>query len=332
MHILSMERLPKIRSRRAQDRGKKMVNHDRLFKLILSSFFAEFMDLFFPECSEYMDRESIVLLDKEIFTDLKMGETHEADLVIRVKYKERESYFLVHAETQAQEQEEFPKRMFRYFCRLSEKHDLPVYPIAVFSFDTPFKEQPDAYEVCFDDLPVLAFKYRVVQLNRMDWRKYLKHENPVAAALTAKMHIAERDRPRVKLECLRLLWKLKRNQAEIRLISEFIDTYLSLTANEVPVYETLRGKLESEEREAVMEVETGWKREGIKEGLEKGRLEGRLEIITRQLRLRVGKIDGEAEALIRGLSAGQLDSLSEALLDFSKTADLTGWLESHTLP
>ncbi len=121
-----------------------------------------------------------------------------------------------------------------------------------FSFDTPLLQQPEIYKVCFDDLNVLEFRYRVVQLNKLNWREYLKHENPVAAALMAKMHIAEADRPRVKLECLLLLGKLKRNEAEIRLITEFIDSYLNLTAKETVVYKTILGELEQTEQEAVM--------------------------------------------------------------------------------
>jgi predicted glycosyltransferase len=56
-----------------------------------------------------------------------------------------------------------------------------------------------------NSLQFLEFNYRVVQLNRLDWRDFLRQENPVAAALMSKMQIQPQERPQVKAECLRLL-------------------------------------------------------------------------------------------------------------------------------
>jgi hypothetical protein len=36
---------------------------------------------------------------------------------------------------------------------------LPVYPIALFSYTEPFREEPTAHEVSFPDLNVLSFTY-----------------------------------------------------------------------------------------------------------------------------------------------------------------------------
>ena len=44
-------------------------------------------------------------------------------------------------ENQAQVQPDFGKRMFGYFGRIHEKHDLPIYPIALFSHDA---QRPEA--------------------------------------------------------------------------------------------------------------------------------------------------------------------------------------------
>ncbi len=52
----------------------------------------------------------------------------------------------------------------------------------------------------------------------------------------AKMHIAPEDRPRVKLECLRMLATLKLDKARSALIGTFMDSYLKLTAAEMVVY------------------------------------------------------------------------------------------------
>jgi hypothetical protein len=112
--------------------------------------------------------------------------------------------------------------MFTYFARLHEKFGLPVYPVAVFSYDRPKRAEPDQYVVEFPDLEVLAFRFRVVQLNRLNWREFAQRTNPVAAALMAKMRAAATERGRVMAACLELLAKLELDPARPELISGFI--------------------------------------------------------------------------------------------------------------
>jgi Domain of unknown function (DUF4351) len=47
-------------------------------------------------------------------------------------------------------------------------------------------------------------------------------------------------------------------------------------------------------------------------------------------RARVGQISSKAEAKILTLSVAELESLGEALLDFSSPDDLGQWLRSHS--
>jgi hypothetical protein len=198
-----------------------MIPHDRLFKELLTTFFSEFVELFLPQVAAYLDTSSLVFLDKEIFTDITSGDTHHADLVVKARFKDSESFFVVHVEMQAQQQAHFGRRLFRYFSRLYDKYALPVYPIVIYSFDRPKEKQPSCFEVRFPDLKVLRFSYIVIQLNRLDWRRFLKHSNPVAAALMAKMGIAPTDRVSVKLECLRSLARLKLVEAKEGLVRDF---------------------------------------------------------------------------------------------------------------
>jgi len=90
------------------------MDHDRLFKELLTTFFIEFLELFFPETIEYLDRDSCEFLDKEVFTDVTSGDRHEVDLVVKARFREASSFFLIHVETQAQAQSEFAQRMFNY--------------------------------------------------------------------------------------------------------------------------------------------------------------------------------------------------------------------------
>ena len=207
-----------------------MIDHDRLFKELISTFFVEFLELFIPEILTYLDRDSITFLDKEIFTDITAGERYEADLIVKARFRSQESFFLIHIENQAQQQVDFSKRMFRYFSRLYEKFDLPIYPVVLFSYKYPKTIEPNCHQVAFPNKVVLSFNYDVIQLNQLNWRDFVQQANPVASALMAKMNIADSDRPKVKLECLRLLATLRLNPAKMQLISGFIDSYLQLNA------------------------------------------------------------------------------------------------------
>lgn len=313
-----------------------MINHDRLFKELLSTFFVEFLELFFPQVLEYLDQDSITFLDKEIFIDVTEGEEYEADLVAKAKFRNQETYFLIHIEHQAQSQVVFGRRMFRYFAGLFEKEGLPVYPIAIFSFNSPKRLEPSVYRVEFPDTVVLEFKYAVIQLNNLNWRDFLQHENPVASALMAKMNIAPQDRPKVKSECLRLLATLRLDPARTKMISGFIDTYLRLNAKEEEIFQTEVAKFTPTQQEAVMEIVTSWMEEGIRRGREEGRQEGReegrqegeLAVIMRLVHRLIGEIDLDLEMRICQLPVERLEDLAEALLDFTSLEDLVNWLDN----
>ncbi len=321
------------------------MDHDRLFKQLLSWFFVEFLELFFPQLVEQLDRRSIEFLDKEVFTDLTAGERHEVDLVAKGRFRDQELCFLIHVELQAQRQSEFHRRMFTYFARLHEKYGLPVYPIAVFTYLQPQREEADEYRVVFSDLEVLLFRYRVLQLNRLDWRGFVERSNPVAAALMARMRMAPDERPGVKVACLALLARLQLDAAQRELLSAFIDAYLPLTMDEEAKFETELANLDPEGREHIMELVTSWMKKGIEQGLEQGMQKGREEgirkgleegihhgkqaVVLRLLHKRLGELDEAVESRVRGLSADGLEELAEALLDFREPFDLTTWLDGH---
>jgi predicted transposase YdaD len=68
--------------------------------------------------------------------------------------------------------------------------------------------------------------------------------------------------------------------------------------------------------------------QGEQKGRQEGRQEGELALILRQLTRRVGAVSPKAEAQIRTLSLAQLETLGEALLDFSQPSDLDDWLQA----
>ncbi len=70
---------------------------------------------------------------------------------------------------------------------------------------------------------------------------------------------------------------------------------------------------------------TSWKEEGRAEG----RREEAAFLILRQLNKRFQNLDSEILERVRQLPLDQLESLAEALLDFSMSSDLDHWLNSQ---
>jgi len=297
------------------------MDHDRLFKQLLRTFFTEFLELFLPDVGRYIEPGSVQFLDKEVFTDLTGGDRHEVDLLARCRFRGRDAYFLMHIETQASARGSFARRMFHYFARLDEAHDLPVYPIALLTYETPLRPEPQTYEIAFPDVQVLQFRYQAIQLNQMRWRDYMRRHNPVAAALMTRMQIAPEDRPQVKLEILRLLATLKLNPARQSLIRESMDSYLQLSAQELDVYNRGLDAITPPEKEALMKVLNEWE--------EIGEVRGKIALISAQLRRRMGDIPADVHDRMKRMDSDRLQSLGEAMLDFATLDDVRAWLDGN---
>jgi hypothetical protein len=191
------------------------MDHDQLSKELIRALAFDFIQFAAPALARHINPSSIEFLDKEIFTDPPLGQRHEADLLIKARFKGKEAFFLIHIETQATAQAGFARRMFVYFADLFRKYGLPVYPIVLFTYLHPRRDEPDVFRVSFPGLQVLHFKFHILQLNKLNWRDFVHKPNPIAAALMARMNIAENDRPRVKLECFRMMATLKLNPSRL---------------------------------------------------------------------------------------------------------------------
>lgn len=294
-----------------------MIDHDRLFKELIQTFFWEFIELFLPEVLEYVAQDSLTFLTEEIFTDVTTGDKRRIDLLAQVKWRGENSYFLIHLENQAYNQKEFERRMFHYFARLDAKYLMPIFPIVIFSYDEPKRPEKSQYTVNFPHRKILEFNYFAIQLNNLNWRTFLNKPNPVAAALMAKMDFQPEERVRVKLECLRMLVTLQLNPAKIELISGFIDTYLKLNATEEQELDTELKQANLVEEAQIMEIVTSW--------MEKGEQ----KIVKRQLKRRFNNIDSALESRINSLSLEQIENLADAIFDLQSLEDLINWLDQQ---
>jgi len=306
------------------------LDHDALFKLVLTAFFREFIDLVAPDLAAALDPAPPVFLDKESFADLFDPDRREADLVAQVRLRQHSATLLIHLEHQAQADAALDRRMFRYFARLYDRYDQPIYPIALCSYPRSRHPAADRHEVRAAQRTVLTFQYQVVQLNRMDWRAYLTTSNPAAMALMARMRVAPEDRWRVKAACLRLLAGAPLSGAQRRLIGQFVDIYLPLNAREEQALAAEVARLPGAAKEVVMELITSWERKGRAEGLREGRAEGLREgqrlVVERMLTRRFGALPSGVRERLATLTADELTALADALLDFTSLAEVEAWL------
>jgi hypothetical protein len=304
------------------------IDHDRLFKELLTTFFVEFVEAFLPDVYAYLEPESIAFLDKEVFTDITEGRKYESDIVVQAKFQGKDAFFLLIVENQSSAQSEFPERMFNYVARFWEKYHLPIYPVALFSYDQPLKAAPSTFSMEFPGFVVIQFAFRAIQLNQLSWKDYAKKRNPAATALMAKMQIPEDERVKVRLECLRLIATLRLDPARSHLIAGFVRTYLQMTRLELVAIQREVGLLPREEQNIMLTLTNEWIEEGIEKGIEQGLMQGADRMILRLFTHKFGAVVTEAlRPAILALTLEQKEQLTEALLDFTSVADAQLWLD-----
>lgn len=86
--------------------------------------------------------------------------------------------------------------------------------------------------------------------------------------------------------------------------------------------ETLIMSLRQLYRDKMAEVE--------QQGLQQGLQQERLQLITHQLKRKLGQLSPELESQVKSLSFSTLEFLAEALLDFNSTNDLIDWLDNYS--
>ena len=298
--------------------NEEAIDHDRLFKELLTTFFVEFVEAFLPDVAAYLDPASVEFLDKEVFTDITEGNKYESDILVRARFQGQEAFFLILVENQSSAQSEFPERMFNYVARFWEKYRLPIYPVALFSYDQPLKLAPSTFTMGFPGLSVIQFAFRAIQLNQLGWREYARKRNPAATALMVKMQIPEAERVQVRLECLRLIVTLRLDPARQQLIAGFVRKYLQMTGVELAQFQREVGLLPPEERNTVLTLTNEW----IELGEEKGRVSEAHRMILRLGTRRFGEPDAATRTALETAELPRLEAIVDRLLEVESWAEL----------
>ena len=249
------------------EKSPEYKKHDQLFKKLISTFFKEFLEVFFPEVHHFVDFTEVNQLSEEVYTDLINGETRRLDIVMETKMKDVETAIIVHIEPQSSYQSHFNQRMFQYYSLLYNKLRKPILPIAVFSYDEN-RNTKDEFTIAFPDFHVLTFRFKKLELRRKDWRAYVKSDNPVAAALMSKMGYNKKEKVQVKIAFLQMLVRMKLNPAQSELVNGFFEYYLKLDEKEEE--ELVKQINQFDNAEEFFELPNSWRDKGRKEGREEG--------------------------------------------------------------
>ncbi|NNV07887.1 Rpn family recombination-promoting nuclease/putative transposase [Geobacillus sp. C56-T2] len=287
------------------------IDHDRLFKELLQTFFEEFVLLFFPDMHEHIDFNHLSFLSEELFTDVTAGEKYRVDLLAKTKFKGEDGWIIVHVENQAYIQSSFPERMFLYFSRLFEKYRAPIIPIAVFSYDA-IRDEPSSFTLSFPFGHVLDFRFFHVELPKQNWRQFIRTDNPVAAALLSKMGYTESERVELKKQFLRMLVRLELDEAKQRLLMGFFETYVKLSNEEEQQLRSEVEQMETKEKERVLELIISYEQRGKIQGREEGRKEG-AEQEKRHIARRMLRKGFDAQTIheLTGLSVAEIEEMKQ---------------------
>ncbi|NJK29820.1 MAG: DUF4351 domain-containing protein [Acaryochloris sp. SU_5_25] len=309
-----------------------MVDRDLLFRDLIKTFFLEFVDLFFPKIAVAIDPKSIRFIEDQKSQPLQEQREHSSalqtlptssEILVQVRLRGQEACFWVHLEYGANKDIKLERRVFHTFARLDAQYNLPIYPIIVQASTSAQPLETNGYRVEFVDRRVLDFSFVAIQLDRLNWRDFLQRRNPVAAALMPAMNVQPFDRPVVKAECLRLLTNLRLDSKHVKVITQFIEVFLTLNSTEEQILQTEMERMGLLERERITNLLIRSKQENLQQGAEREAL----TLVLRLLHRRIGDLSPDLEVQVRRLAVNQIEDLGEALLDFNTGEDLRNWLQ-----
>lgn len=290
------------------------INHDLLFKKLLTTFFQEFMEAFFPEADRLIDYSYLEFLTQELIVDITTGEKKYIDILVKTRLMGEDGFVLVHVEPQAQKRKGFARRMFRYFSHLFLKYDQRILPIVILSYEIK-KKEPNSFALSFPFHEVLSFNFLQLHLKRHSWKDYLKNDNPAAAALISCMDYDDEEKVQLKTEFLKMILRMRLDPARQQFLIGFFDTYVPLTwPEEETVQQKLAEELPPQEVKEMTEILTSYHLRGKEEG-KLATLQGTLlKLAVRKL----GTISTELEnQILKNTNIAQLENAVENIFDFN---------------
>ena len=291
--------------------------HDQLFKELLRAFLPEFMQMFYPQVAARLNWAEITFPNVEVFTDVPEGSLRRADTIAIVPTLDGEpELVLIHVETQAVRRNEVRFRMFEYYMLLRLRYKLRVFPIVLYIVPGTGGITHETHTESLFGSDIMTFEYAAVGLPELQADDYLQSDNPLAPALTALMQASRQGRPRQKQVSLQQVAVSAVDEARKYLLTNLIETYLTLDTAEQEQFEQLLQTPEATEaRQMISIYEMRGREAGREEGREEGILIGKRENILTLLRLKFGALPQRIESNVGQLpTQAELDALFARVL------------------
>jgi predicted transposase YdaD len=249
--------------------------------------------------------------------------SRENDVLMKVR-SPIHGEFLILTELQLRYTTKMPLRMRVYAALAQEKYGLPVYPVLV-NILPPSDPSIvcDRFESEFLGLQARQ-DFHVINLWEVDAE--LVFEQSLDTLLPFVPILKDGGNQQT---VTRALVKLQQNEQLVELES-LLGFFASFVLDTELVQQIMRWDMTVlRESPWYLEIQQESEQRGRTEGINVGRTEGERSLILRQLSRRVGLLSSETRSQVESLSLEQLESLGEALLDFSGSSDLEQWLLSH---
>jgi predicted transposase/invertase (TIGR01784 family) len=261
---------------------------DALWKSILEDIFEDFLRFFVPGAEEIFDfSKKFSFLDKEFDRMFPPEDDTKGvvfvDKLVKVYLKNGDSRFiLVHVEIQGQKgHEELSLRMFRYFYRAKDKHNVSITAFAVLT-DEVKSYHPKIYQEEFLGTK-LSYEFNTYKLLEQNEARLRENPNPFAVvvltALAAVKHknANDEDLKNIKIDLIKELIKRNINQNKQEKIITFLTRYVNfknrknMSKFEVEVEQLIGRETPMGIKEFLLERQ---KQEGIEIGRQEGKATG----------------------------------------------------------
>ncbi len=308
-------------------------DYDLPWKDIIEAYFEAFMQFFFPEIHAEIDwSRSYEFLDQElsqVVHDAELGK-RVVDKLVKVWTRSGvETWVLLNIEVQSQEESNFSARIFTHYYRLRDCYNVPIVNLVILG-DERANWRPRLFRSAQWGCEV-DFRFPIVKLLDYEsrWAELEAEPNPFAIVVMAHLKTKEtkkdlQSRKEWKFRLTRMLYERDYQRQDIMNLFRFLDWILELPDG---LKQEFKADLKRYEQEKQMPYITSIERMGIEEG----RKEGQRSLILRLLARQVGDVPKSLTDRIEQLPTAQLESLAEALLDFTQLDDLVQWLEADGL-
>jgi hypothetical protein len=303
--------------------------HDQNFKNLILDYPREALAFFAQEeTGEDLSLARIIPIRQEQLKDRLGDRFRELDVPLLVEWPNghREAILFV-LEEETQSNLFSIHRLAHYCLDLAELMETErVIPVVIFLNSGTRK---NTLRLGGDRHCYLEFHYLACDLKRLSASEYKDSNNIIARLNLPNMRYPKHERLEIYLAAQLGLLQIEPNLNKQRKYIDFIDFYADLSEQEIIEFRTNYLNKEGE----IMGLAQILKHEGHQEGRKEGRQEGRHEecisLVTRLLRRKFG-IHPELEpvlAQLQTLPIERLESLVEAIFDWTDVNDLIEWLK-----